>query len=265
MSNLNEQSSRVINYYKKTAEDYDREYETPYYEKLYAGITWHYIESYLPKKGLVLDAGGGTGKWAIPMAEKALKVVVYDLSKEMLDVTLRKVKERNLEESIQVKVGDICNIGFPDNHFDFVLAEGDPISYCSDPDKAVAELSRVLKQNCFISAGVDSLFSIVRRGLSANLDVNAVTKILREKRLYAEQWGFHCWAFTPKGLRTLFERHGLKVEKLAGKPVLYCRGMEPLLKDSEKLAKLLDMELMLCEEESIIGYGGHLHIVAKKS
>ena len=265
MGELNEQSSRVVNYYKKTSEDYDKEYETPYWKELYAKITWHYIEPFLPKEGLVLDAGGGTGKWAIPIAEKALKVTIYDISKEMLDVALRRVRERKLEEFVQVKVGDICNIDFPDNHFDFVLAEGDPISYCSNPDRAVAELSRVLKPDCFISAGVDSLFPWIRRTLSANQDVDGAMGILREKRFYAGFFGFHCWAFTPQGLRALFEKHGLEVKNLVGKTVLYSREMEPLLRDPEKVKKLLDIELMLCEEESIVGYGGHLHIVARKS
>jgi len=264
MRKLNEQSGRVIKYYQKAAQDYDKEYDIPYWKELYEKITWHYIEPYLPKEGLVLDSGGGTGKWAIPIAEKGLKVVVYDISKEMLDVTLGKVKERRLEELVRVKEGDICDIDFPDNHFDFVLAEGDPISYCSNPDRAVKELSRVLKPNCFIAAGVDSLFSIVRRELRAKQDVENAIKILQEKRIYAEYWGFQCWAFTPKDLKTLFEKHGLKVMKIVGKPVVYSREMEPLLQNPEKTKKLFEIELKLCEEESIVGFGGHLHIVARK-
>jgi len=264
MEELSKQSSRVIDHYRKTAQDYDKEYDTPHWKELYDKITWHYIEPYLPKRGLILDAGGGTGKWAIPMAQKRLKVIVYDISKEMLDVALRKVKERNLKELIQAKEGDVCNIDFPDNHFDFVLAEGDPISYCEDPDKAVEELSRVLKPDCFMSAAVDSLFSIVRRVLNAGLDIDGTMKILHEKRVYAKDWGFHCWAFIPKDLKALFEKHGLNVMKLAGKPIVYSSEMEPLLRDPEKVKKILEIELKLCEEESIVGYGGHLHIVARK-
>jgi len=39
---------------------------------------------------------------------------------------------------------------------------------------------------------------------------------------------------------------------------------EALLQDEEKAGKLLELELTLCEEPSIVGYGGHLRIVAKK-
>jgi len=260
----NEQLNRVIKYYEKAAQDYDKEYDKPYWKQLYDKITWHYIEPYLPKAGLILDAGGGTGKWSIPMAEKGLKVIVYDISKEMLDVALGKVKEKHLEELIQIKKGDVCNIDFPSNHFDFVLAEGDPISYCDNPDKAVGELSRVLKPNCFISAGVDNLFSMVRRSLSIKHDTDEAIRILHKNRVYAEDSGFHFWAFTPRVLKALFEKHSLKVMKVVGKPVLYSRDMEPLLQNPDKAKKFLEVELRFCEEESLVGFGGHLHIVARK-
>ena len=48
--------------------------------------------------GVVLDAGGGTGKWTIPIVEKGLKVVLYDISREMLNVARRKIVGKNLEK-----------------------------------------------------------------------------------------------------------------------------------------------------------------------
>jgi ubiquinone/menaquinone biosynthesis C-methylase UbiE len=32
---------------------------------------------------------------------------------------------------------------FKDNTFDLAIAEGDPVSYCSNPDQAISELARV--------------------------------------------------------------------------------------------------------------------------
>ncbi|MEM3026583.1 MAG: class I SAM-dependent methyltransferase, partial [Thermoproteota archaeon] len=139
-----EQERSVIQYYGKAAGEYDKEYDTLYFKKLYDKITWRYIEPYLPKSGVVLDAGGGTGKWTIPMVKKGLKVVLYDISREMLNVARLKIMGEQLENMVVFKEGDICEIDFPENHFNFVLAEGDPISYCSNPDRAVGELARVL-------------------------------------------------------------------------------------------------------------------------
>ena len=97
MKQSDDQNRRVLEYYRKAAQDYDKEYDVPVFKELYDKITWRYIEPYLPKKGLVLDAGGGTGKWAIPIAKKGLKVIIYDISREMLNVALRKAKEHHLE------------------------------------------------------------------------------------------------------------------------------------------------------------------------
>ena len=265
MGATGEQERNVIKYYEKTAEEYDKEYEVPHFKRLYNKITWHYIEPYLPESGVVLDAGGGTGKWTIPIVEKGLKVVLYDISREMLNVARRKIVEKNLENMVVFKEGDICEIDFPDDSFDFVLAEGDPISYCSNPDKAVGELARVLKPGCFMAAGVDSLFSIVR-GMLVRKGPEEAFKVLKERRFFAEAWGFYCWAFSPSDLRSLFEKNGLEVVKIVGKTVAYVSRpeTEALLQDEEKAGKLLELELMLCEEPSIVGYGGHLHIVARK-
>jgi len=265
MNPLDEQSCKVISYYSKSAENYDKDYDVPYFKELYNKITWRYIEPYLPEKGVVLDAGGGTGKWTIPIAESGLRVVLYDISKEMLDVARRKIKERQLEDLVTFKEGDICEIDFPENHFDFVLAEGDPISYCSDPDKAVKELARVLKLGHFIAAGVDSLYSTARGALVRKGPEEALN-VLIDRKFFSEAWGFNCWAFSPDDLRQLFERNGLGVVKIVGKTIAFVSKpeTEPFLKDEVKARKLLDLELMLCEEPSIVGYGGHLHVVGKK-
>lgn len=48
--------------------------------------------------GFVLDAWRRRWKWMIPIAEKDLEVVLYDVSKRMLDVARRKIAEKYLEK-----------------------------------------------------------------------------------------------------------------------------------------------------------------------
>ncbi len=264
---MSSQEFRVIEYYKEVAESYDEGYAGAFWKQIYDKITWRYIEPYLPENGVVLDTGGGTGKWAIPIAKKGLRVVVYDISEDMLKIAIRKVKAEGLDDSISVECGDICKMDFPAESFDFVLAEGDPISYCSDPDKAVSEIYRVLKPKCFAVAGVDNTYTAVRGAIIHHQDAVLALKALREKRYYSEECGFHWWTFTPNDLKQLFERYGFNVAKIAGKPVLYIYHHEKvleMLKDPEKAEQILNLELALCEDPSIIGCAGHLHIVARK-
>jgi ubiquinone/menaquinone biosynthesis C-methylase UbiE len=258
---------KVIEYYRRVAESYDEKYSGAFWKQIYDKITWRYIEPYLPDGGIVLDVGGGTGKWAIPIAERGLRVIIYDISDEMLKVAVRKIERENLHGRISVKRGDVCKMDFPSEHFDFILAEGDPISYCSDPNKAISEIHRVLKTDHYAVAGVDNAFTAIRQAIIQYQDITSALKVLKENRYYSEQCGFHWWTFTPKSLRKLFEKYGFKVVKIVGKPVLgiyYHEKVQELLKDTEKAEQILNLELALCEDPNMIGCGGHLHIVAKK-
>ncbi len=49
MGGKGEQERSVIQYYEKAAEEYDKEYETPCFKKLYVKITWRYMEPYLSR------------------------------------------------------------------------------------------------------------------------------------------------------------------------------------------------------------------------
>jgi len=261
------QARRVKSFYRTFADRYDDLASASYYKSVCDEITWRFIEPFLPEKGLVLDAGGGTGRWAIPIANRGLSVIVYDISEEMLDIASRKAEEEGLSNLISTLEGDLRDMRFPDGAFDFVLAEGDPISYCGEPERAVRELARVLKRGCYLSAGVDSVYSIASSMLNMeNKPVKEIGSFLESRRIYVENLGFHTWAFTPSGLRELFTRCGLEVVKLAGKPVLFLGKPETsyIFEDQKKVRKLIEIELELCEEPTLLGSGGHLHIVARK-
>ncbi|MHA1664425.1 MAG: class I SAM-dependent methyltransferase [Candidatus Njordarchaeales archaeon] len=117
----NKQIKNVISYFNKIARDYDKlevNKEISYdelYDYITSRIEWYYIRKYLPKSGVVLDAAGGTGRLAIPIAQRGLKVVLVDISEGMLRVAKEKVKKNNLEDRIIIKQGDIHYLDFPDN------------------------------------------------------------------------------------------------------------------------------------------------------
>lgn len=85
-------------YHDRTARQYDRTYQTPYW-RLYHEVTWHNIERFLPKAdgSFILDAGGGTGYWAIKLAELGYRVALTDISARMLEVAKRKIAKESLQ------------------------------------------------------------------------------------------------------------------------------------------------------------------------
>jgi ubiquinone/menaquinone biosynthesis C-methylase UbiE len=105
------------------------------------------IEKTVRTGDTVLDCGAGTGTTGLLAAQKigpSGKVVLFDMSCGMLDVAKEKATRSNLQERIEIKVGDMLNLPFDDNSFDAVLSS---YSMCPvyDPVKGVLELYRVAK------------------------------------------------------------------------------------------------------------------------
>jgi ubiquinone/menaquinone biosynthesis C-methylase UbiE len=61
----------IEDYFDKISESYDEVFDALYF-KVYDAVTWKYLEPYVPVEpdAVVLDAGGGTARWAIRMAGK---------------------------------------------------------------------------------------------------------------------------------------------------------------------------------------------------
>ena len=105
------------------------------------------IDKTIKENDYVLDAGGGTGITAIKAGYKVGdngKVVILDLSENMLKQAGEKIDRLNMSDKFELKTGDIYQIPYPDNTFDVVLST---YSTCplEDPMKAVFEMLRVLK------------------------------------------------------------------------------------------------------------------------
>jgi ubiquinone/menaquinone biosynthesis C-methylase UbiE len=96
----------------------------------------------------VLDVGCGTGASAIPAAEQVGptgKVIAIDLADRLLEIARRKAASRKLE-NIEFRLGDMENLGYPDQHFDAVICVF-AIFFVSDVAKQIGELWRMVRSN----------------------------------------------------------------------------------------------------------------------
>jgi S-adenosylmethionine-dependent methyltransferase len=264
----------VKEFYNKIAEDYDKEYETTYM-RLYNEITWSNIKRFLPKhkSAVVLDAGGGTGYWAIRLAQHGYKVILTDISEIMLKVAQSKIERENLQHKIETRIADIRDMScFPSEYFDLVIAQGDPVSYCLDAEKAVKELARVIKTNNHVIISVDNKYAMIPRFLRERT-FNELTEFLRTGMLKLDEMpgslvgSFRFQAFTPEELKSLFITCGLQVVRIIGKPILTRfiprESREEIL--TEYFEKVLSLELKFCDNPSLVGLGGHLEVVGLKT
>ena len=95
----------------------------------------------------VLDVATGTGDLAIAVQKGTqAQITGLDLSQQMLNVGIEKIKKLNLDSKISMMKGDAENLPFEDNKFDAVsVAFG--VRNFENLTKGLAELRRVVKEN----------------------------------------------------------------------------------------------------------------------
>lgn len=91
----------------------------------------------------VLEVGVGTGK-NMPYYPKGVSITGIDLTPGMLAKAKKKATELNLD--VQLQLGDIQTLDFPDNSFDEIVAT---FVFCSVPDPVLglSNMRRMLKEN----------------------------------------------------------------------------------------------------------------------
>jgi len=261
-------------YYNSKSKSYDEIFDTLYF-KIYDAITWKYLEPYVPTdpNALVLDAGGGTGRWAVRMAKKGCKVVLMDVSEGMVKVAAKKVKEEGLQHRIIIKKGDTTKTGYPDETFDMILCEHTLFIF-KEPDMLIKELRRVLKKKArlIISAQNRYVQSLAHLPEAPSPDkLNEAFSILTCKKYNSmmPNGKVKIYTLTPEEFRTLLERDGFRVEKIVGKgvtmPLRISREVFTKKEFSKELFdKILRFELALCDRQDALALAGHLHAIAYK-
>ncbi len=143
----------------------------------------------------VLEVGPGTGYYALEVAEWVApegRLDVFDLQQDMLDHTLRRARERGIENVVPAQ-GDARSLSYEDDTFDaayLVTVLGE----IPDQEAALRELARVVKPGGRVVVG--------------------------------ELFGDPHWV-SPAKLRERAERSGLRFERRVGSPLGYFARFAP--------------------------------------
>jgi len=93
----------------------------------------------------ILDIATGTGDLAIMLSRtKANKIIGLDISPGMLEIGKKKVRERNLDDKIEMVLGDSEKLPFNNDFFDAITV-GFGVRNFEDLEKGLTEIFRVLK------------------------------------------------------------------------------------------------------------------------
>lgn len=236
--------------------------------KVYGFVTWEHVKHYLPadRSASILDAGGGTGRWSLPLAGMGYRVTLCDISQGMLRQAETKIKREGLADKITIREEDLTGLTFADASFDFVLCEDGPMSI-ADSEKVMGELARVVKPGGSVWASVLGRHPLALAHLPN--DPEKALKLCRSELHFAPYKGIQkSRVFTPDELEDLFQHGGLRVLKVYGNRIAVRllpeerRVMTDF--DDAVFSHLSSVELHLSEDPSVLGMAEYLQIAGQK-
>jgi ubiquinone/menaquinone biosynthesis C-methylase UbiE len=277
MDDSDKQTKNIVKewYANKTEEEWRRLRRNAYHQIEYM-TTMHFLNKHLPKHGIILDAGGGPGRYSIELARRGYDIVLLDVVPEMLKTARRKMKRARVSKRVkQLIQGSVDNLSmFSDETFDAVLCLGGPLNHLLEREqrqKAAKELVRVAKKQSPIFVSVIGRIALLRTILIRfphemkyarhHWEIGDYVPGLQGEGFTAAHW------FLPEELRELFERQRVKVLAMAGLEGLsshHERETNKLSKDEEKWKMWVDILLKTCTHPSVVGGAEHFLLVGTK-
>ena len=250
---------------------------TDSYHKLEFDTTMHFMEKSFPReKGLVLDAGGGPGRYAIELGMRGYEVVLLDLSSDMLKIATRQIRQSGVQEKVRrIVQGSIDDLSmFDDETFDAVVCLGGPLSHVLERvrrEKAIDELKRVAKKGSPILVSVIGrlavlVMTLVR--LPKEIELEIFPRI-RDTGDYYGGYGFApCHFYLPEELREVLEKKGIQVLEMVGLEGLasgHSRETNRLAKKQPEAWRIwLETHLKTCTNPTSVGISEHFMAVCRK-
>ncbi len=266
--NRSNQASRK--YHDRVARQYDAIYDDPYWE-FHDRLTWEAIKPLLPRDATAscCDLGCGTGKWGLKILKSGFPTTFVDHSAAMIEKTRQKLADQAARaRKATLLVADIVELTeIAPEQFSLIVAMGDPLSICSDPQRAAREMFRISKPGGNVLATADNKLAAIDQFMQKG-DLDALQSFLKTGRTRwltaAEEEQFELTTFTPSQLRNLFERAGFEVVKVTGKTILPIRTHKELLAREGGFDRLLELEAELSQDSTAAARAGHLQVHARK-
>lgn len=201
-------------------------------EAINRALRWREIERWLDGVHTILEVGGGTGAFSIPLAQRGYEVTHVDLSPAMLEVARQKVGDLPNLRFVQANAVDLSQFG--DGEFDLVLNMDGAISFCGImAEKALLESCRLARRVLIASVTprAHMLPTIVRASLLTTGELVPAVYEMWERGLWRqEQYPENerlaegmtqnymgvMRAFLPAELRAILEKAGMRVLRCGG-------------------------------------------------
>ncbi|MEM3617218.1 MAG: class I SAM-dependent methyltransferase [Candidatus Bathyarchaeia archaeon] len=278
----------IKEYYSKVGlKEWRRLIRDPYH-RLEFDTTMHFLRKYLPPKGLVLDAGGGPGRYTIELAKLGYDVVLLDLTPKLLQIAKNQIKRSKVEgkvKQIQASIHDLSI--FKDDTFDAVLCLGGALNHvtCEEHrEKAVDELIRVAKSGAPIFVSVIGRLAVLINAIiywPHEMENSRIYQHICEtgdyhgiQGVYTKWYAGKKAIFPPahfylaEELEKSFRKRNVKILEMVGLEGLATRHQKEINRLFKKYPNAWknwqEIHLKTCTHPTAVGISEHFMIICKK-
>lgn len=211
----------------------------------------------------VLDVGGGSGVFAVPIAELGHRVTVVDTSADALATLERRADDAGVTGLVTGIQGDVDRLAevVPRSAFDLVLCHS-LLEVVDDPDAAVATLAAAMHPDGRLSILVaNRAATVLARALSGHVG-DALHALTDPDGRWSDTDAVRR-RFDSHGLTALLARRGLRVEQLHGVGVVADLVPGPVLDGAPGVAQTLrDLELAAAATPPYRDIAAQVHALA---
>ncbi len=248
-------------------------------DKIILELIKKHILTGLKSNSIIMDAGGGTGRWVVKMsAECNSDFIIYDKSEHMLTKAEVNIKSANIDSRVSIVNGDLINMSQVDNDsVDSIVSIYSPISFIYQPEKALKELYRVLKPGGRMFLMSHGYHNALAFKINGGADVNDLKKLYKEKIV---KWAPHVpdlLTNSKESLENKISSVGFTIVSTFGVLVLVQPGLEDFsptndgessisryLSDSEIFDTIFEIEMDINSEDTVANRGMNMFTIAHK-
>jgi ubiquinone/menaquinone biosynthesis C-methylase UbiE len=249
-------------------------------DSLVTQIIRNNISVTIGEDAVILDAGGGTGRWVCDLSKTyKSKFIIYDMSRDMLEKAKENIRNANIENRVKLIEGDLKSMqSLESESIDYIISIYSPISFVYEKEKVFSELFRVLKRGGKTIIMGHGFYNALASKINNYCADAEELEVLSNEQMV--KWGEYVPklnVFSKETIENDLKQAGFSLDKIYGVPVFVQPGQEDfdpknvakskisaMLENEDFFNKVFELEMKYNSQPTIANRGMNMFAVAVK-